>query len=104
MQEADSILRKLISDAEMDDIMSIVRGVREDNEFEGSVRLMLCRCMIMLANDMQSAYSNERARLLSYLDENLDKFPIYANSSAYKANHFKEFKNEKSKPAFVFNS
>ncbi len=104
MQEADSILRKLISDEEMDDIMSLVRGVREGNEFEGSVRLMLSRCMIMLANDMLSAYSNERARLLSYLDKNLEEFPLYANSSAYKANHFKEFKNEKSKPAFVFNS
>ena len=104
MQEADSTLRKLISDEEMDDIMSLVRGVREGNEFEGSVRLMLSRCMIMLANDMLSSFSSERAKLLRYLDKNLDKFPLYANSSEYEANHFKEFKNEKSKPAFVFNS
>lgn len=103
MQEADSTLRKLISDEEMDDIMSLVRGVREGNEFEGSVRLMLSRCMIMLGNDMLSAFSSERAKLLRYLDKNLDKFPLYANSSEFEANHFKEFKNEKSKPAFVFN-
>lgn len=104
MQEADATLRKLVSDEQMDDIMCLVRGVREGNEFEGSVRLMLSRCLIMLANGMLSAYSNERARLLRYFDANLDKFPLYANSSAYKANHFKEFQNEKSKPAFVFNS
>lgn len=104
IQEADATLRKLVSDEQMDDIMCLVRGVREGNEFEGSVRLMLSRCLIMLANDMLSAYSNERARLLRYFDANLDKFPLYANSSAYKANHFKEFNNEKSKPAFVFNS
>lgn len=104
IQEADATLRKLVSDEQMDDIMCLVRGVREGNEFEGSVRLMLSRCLIMLANDMLSAYSNERARLLRYFDANLDKFPLYANSSAYKANHFKEFQNEKSKPAFVFNS
>lgn len=104
MQEADATLRKLVSDEQMDDIMCLVRGVREGNEFEGSVRLMLSRSLIMLANDMLSAYSNERARLLRYFDANLDKFPLYANSSAYKANHFKEFQNEKSKPAFVFNS
>ena len=104
MQEADATLRKLVSDEQMDDIMCLVRGVREGNEFEGSVRLMLSRCLIMLANDMLSAFSNERARLLRYFDAHLDKFPLYANSSAYKANHFKEFKNEKSKPAFVFNS
>lgn len=104
IQEADATLRKLVSDEQMDDIMCLVRGVREGNEFEGSVRLMLSRCLIMLANGMLSAYSNERARLLSYLDKNLDKFPLYADSSAYKANHFKEFNNEKSKPAFVFNS
>ena len=104
MQEADATLRKLVSDEQMDDIMCLVRGVREGNEFEGSVRLMLSRCLIMLANDMLSAYSNERARLLRYLDAHLDKFPLYENSSAYKANHFKEFNNEKSKPAFVFNS
>ena len=104
MQEADATLRKLVSDEQMDDIMCLVRGVREGNEFEGSVRLMLSRCLIMLANDMLSAYSNERARLLRYLDAHLDKFPLYADSSAYKANHFKEFYNEKSKPAFVFNA
>lgn len=104
MQEADATLRKLVSDEQMDDIMCLVRGVREGNEFEGSVRLMLSRCLIMLANDMLSAYSNERARLLRYLDEHLDKFPLYADSSAYKANHFKEFNNEKSRPAFVFNA
>lgn len=104
MQEADVTLRKLVSDEQMDDIMCLVRGVREGNEYEGSVRLMLSRCLIMLANDMLSAYSNERARLLRYFDAHLDKFPLYANSSAYKANHFKEFKNEKSKPAFVFNA
>ena len=104
MQEADATLRKLVSDEQMDDIMCLVRGVREGNEFEGSVRLMLSRSLIMLANDRLSAYSNERARLLRYLDAHLDKFPLYANSSAYKANHFKEFDNEKSKPAFVFNA
>ena len=104
MQEADATLRKLVSDEQMDDIMCLVRGVREGNEFEGSVRLMLSRCLIMLANDMLSAYSNERARLLRYLDAHLDKFPLYADSSAYKANHFKKFNNEKSKPAFVFNA
>ena len=104
IQEADATLRKLVSDEQMDDIMCLVRGVREGNEFEGSVRLMLSRCLIMLANDMLSAYSNERARLLRYLDAHLDKFPLYADSSAYKANHFKEYQNEKSKPAFVFNS
>lgn len=104
MQEADATLRKLVSDEQMDDIMCLVRGVREGNEFEGSVRLMLSRSLIMLANDRLSAYSIERARLLRYLDAHLDKFPIYADSSAYKANHFKEFDNGKSKPAFVFNA
>lgn len=103
MQEADATIRKLVSDEQMDDIMSQVRCERKSNWEENEVRLMLMRCMIMLANGMLSAYSNERARLLSYLDRNLDKFPLYANSSAYKAN-FKEFNNEKSKPAFVFNA
>lgn len=104
MQEADATLRKLVSDEQMDDIMSLVRGVREGSEFEGSVRLMLSRCLVMLANDMLSAYSNERARLLRYLDNHLDKFTLYADSSAYKANHFKEYHNEKEKPAFIFNA
>lgn len=104
MQEADATIRKLVSDEQMDDIMSQVRCERKSNWEENEVRLMLMRCMIMLANGMLSAYSNERARLLSYLDRNLDKFPLYANSSSYKANHFKEFNNEKSKPAFVFNA
>ena len=64
MQEADATIRKLVSDEQMDDIMSQVRCERKSNWEENEVRLMLMRCMIMLANGMLSAYSNERARLI----------------------------------------
>ena len=104
MAEADAVLRKLISDSQMDDFLLMERGAKERDDISGSVIFKLRRMMILLSEGLMTAYSNERGRLLNFLDEFIDRFPIYANSSAYKANHFKEFQNEKSRPAFIFNA
>lgn len=104
MTEADAVLRKLISDSQMDDFLLMERGAKERDDISGSVIFKLRRMMILLSEGLMTAYSNERGRLLNFLDEFIDRFPIYANSSAYKANHFKEFQNEKSRPAFIFNA
>ena len=97
-------MRRVISDEQMDDLLEMERGAKDKDDTAVEIIFKVRRCMIFLAEGLLTAYSNERARLLRYFDANLDKFPLYANSSAYKANHFKEFQNEKSKPAFVFNS
>ena len=102
LYDADGVMRRVISDEQMDDLLEMERGAKDNTAVE--IIFKVRRCMIFLAEGLLTAYSNERARLLRYFDANLDKFPLYANSSAYKANHFKEFQNEKSKPAFVFNS
>ncbi len=104
MAEADVVLRKLISDSQMDEFLLMERGAKERDDISGSVIFKLRRMMILLSEGLMTAYSNERGRLLNFLDEFIDRFPIYANSSAYKANHFKEFQNEKSRPAFIFNA
>lgn len=104
LYEADGVMRRVISDEQMDDLLEMERGAKDKNDTAVEIIFKVRRCMIFLAEGLLTAYSNERARLLRYFDANLDKFPLYANSSAYKANHFKEFNNEKSKPAFVFNA
>lgn len=40
--------------------------------------------------------------LLSFLDEQLEHFPTYANSTAYQSNHFKPHENDKDDPCFIF--
>lgn len=104
LYEADGVMRRVISDEQMDDLLEMERGAKDKDDTAVEIIFKVRRCMIFLAEGLLTAYSNERARLLRYFDANLDKFPLYANSSAYKANHFKEFNNEKSKPAFVFNA
>lgn len=104
LYEADTILRKLISDAQMDDLIAMERGAKQRTEAAATVIFMLRRMLVCQAEGLLTAYSGERGRLLTWLDANITEFPIYANSSAFKANHFKEFENEKSRPAYVFNA
>ena len=104
LYEADTVLRRLISDEQMDDLLAIERGARQRADAASAVIFRLRSMLVFYAEDMQTAYSGERDRLLRYLDQHLESFPLYASSGAYRANHFKEFKNEKSRPAFLFNA
>lgn len=113
LYEADATLRRLISDEQMDEFLEMERGAKERDEvsdqpptanIRGNAIFKVRRLMFLLAEGLLTAYSSERARLLSFLDAHIAQFPIYANSSAYKANHFKYFKNEKSRPAYLFNA
>lgn len=105
LYEADATLRRLISDAQMDEFLEMERGAKEHEDIiRGTAIFKLRRMMFLLAEGLLTAYSNERGRLLSFLDEHIYQLPLYANSSAYKANHFKYFKNEKSRPAYLFNA
>lgn len=104
LTDADATLRRLISDEQMDDFLLMERGAKERDSISGTVIFRLRRMQILLAENLMTAYANERARLLNFMEQFIEKFPIYAHSSAYKANHFKEFKNEKSKTAYVFNA
>ena len=104
LYEADTTLRRLISDEQMDEFLAMERGAKRRTDIAGTAIFKLRRMLVCIADGLLTAYSGERGRLLSFLDQHIDQFPIYANSSAYKANHFKEFKNERSRPAFVFNA
>lgn len=104
LYEADGVMRRVISDEQMDDLLEMERGAKAKDDTAVELIFKVRRCMIFLAEGLLKAYSTEHGRLLRYLDANLDKFKLYADSSAYKANHFKEYQNGKEKPAFVFNS
>lgn len=97
-------MRKLISDEQMDDLLEMERGAKTKDDVSANLIFQVRRCMILQTEGLLTAFSNERGRLLKFLDANISNFQLYADSSAYKANHFKEFKNGKEKPAFVFNS
>lgn len=104
LYEADGVMRRVISDEQMDDLLEMERGAKDKDDTAVELIFKVRRCMIFLAEGQLTAYSTEHGRLLRYLDANIDNFQLYADSSAYKANHFKEFKNGKEKPAFIFNS
>lgn len=104
LYEADGVMRRVISDEQMDDLLEMERGAKDKDDTAVELIFKVRRCMIFLAEGQLTAYSTEHGRLLRYLDANIDKFKLYADSSAYKANHFKEYQNGKEKPAFIFNS
>lgn len=104
IEEADAILRKLISDEQMDEFLQMERGALKRSTVAGTAIFKVRRMLILLSQNLMTAYANERARLLNFLDQFIEKFPLYAASAAYRANHFKNFKNERSRPAYVFNA
>ncbi len=43
-----------------------------------------------------------RKAILKFVEDNIEKFPAYAGSSAYKANHFQRYENKKEDSCFFF--
>ncbi len=62
----------------------------------------LCRNFIAAAVTGKDSIILHRNILLQFLDENINSFPTYRVSSAYEANHFKHYENEKDDPCYFF--
>ena len=104
---ADDVLRRIISNEQMDALLAKCRtgGPWTEQEQEA---VCLIRTYLALNSNVPTFKPNDmkhtldRLRLL--LDGDAETFAPYHASSEYKRNHFKPYENRKSAPAYIFNS
>ncbi len=96
---AESELIKLIGQAQF---CSLINGIKH-NSLTAIQDAVLLRCrLFVVAVANQTGVENERKRLLSAIEENLDSFPLYAMSSNYEANHYPRYQNKKDDTCYFF--
>lgn len=66
------------------------------------IAIDLCRQWVASCCRNDGSCHDARRALLSFLDNNINEFPIYRDSSNYKANHFKPYENKKDDTCFFF--
>lgn len=105
IQTADEILRRRISNEQMDALLSHLRSGKPWTEpMQKAVNLM--RSYMVRYSDTAYFTPNEMKSLLDRLqtlmDADADTFAPYHASSEYRRNHFKPYENKKSNPAYIF--
>lgn len=105
IQTADEILRRRISNEQMDALLSHLRGGKPWTEpMQRAVNLM--RSYMARYADTVNFTPNEMKSLLDRLqtlmDADADTFAPYHASSEYRRNHDKPYENKKSNPAYIF--
>lgn len=101
MLEADSLLRKHIGNAYMEELLT---QLTSHEVAEGNIYVIaLCQKYIgaCIAQDMRLK-SEIYMRLINHLEDNLQLYPTYADSEAYRLNHFKPYENHAEDSAFHF--
>ena len=53
-------------------------------------------------NKQEAAFKREQDTAVNLLENNIEKFPVYKNSEAYKVKHFEYYKNEKDDSCYFF--
>lgn len=104
---ADDVLRRIISNEQMDAFLDKCRTGEPWTEQEQKA-VCLIRTYLVLNSDTTTfkpydmKHTLDRLRLL--LDGDAETFAPYHASSEYKCNHYKPYENKKSASAYIFNS
>jgi hypothetical protein len=98
--ECDIMIRRKISDAQVDDLLKLLRNGTSETKYTDVFALIR---EITFLHLYHSPARDERLRnLINRLESDLDTFKTYADSDAYKINHYDNFKNTKDSTAFYF--
>lgn len=108
IDNAETFLRKQLSDALIDQLLDEERNAR----FESSHRVALMRIYDFIGHyvaqndDSIAPRAKDRLfeSLLRLIEDNIDDFPKYRDSTAYKANHMKTYENNVDDTTFFFAS
>lgn len=102
---ADTDLRKLVSDEEMDALLSAIRkNTLNDVQYD----VILCmRLFIGWFISGGTTYDPHGMRhtmdmMINLMEKHPNDFPEYMQSDVYKARHFTDYENTKESPLFIF--
>lgn len=98
---AETKLKHCISDEFFDELCTAVRM----NTATDMQNTCIHYIMMVIGADAADDYKMARfhvGRLVDFLDRNISTFTTYANSTAYAANTFEPYRNEKEDPCYFF--
>jgi len=98
---AETKLKHCISDEFFDELCTAVRM----NTATDMQNTCIHYIMMVIGADATDDYKMARfhvGRLVDFLDRNISTFTTYANSTAYAANTFEPYRNEKEDPCYFF--
>lgn len=100
IREAESAVQQLVSPDFYNEIVEAVRHASQDELMNALIYYVQTLVMSMVNNDHSAEF--RKGELLTFLEQNLAEFPTYANSTAYKANHFKPYENKQDDSCYFF--
>lgn len=98
---AEEEIRRLISNEAYEDLLDKLR--RNDYKEKEYALIHKIRSVIGWAISPEGiGFKVGLEDISNYMEKNLESFPIYAESEAYKVKHFKPFENEKENSCYFF--
>lgn len=101
ISEAEELVMRTISAQFFCYLLSRLReNVLED--YEVLLVWTLRNAVGFFINKQEAAFKRELDTAVNFLENNIEKFPVYKNSEAYKVKHFEYYKNEKEDSCYFF--
>lgn len=99
--EAEELITRTIS-AEF--FVYLISQIRRNklSDYETLLVWTLRKAIGFFINKQIPAFKKELANASNLLENDIDKFPVYRNSEAYKVKHFEYYKNEKDDTCYFF--
>ena len=97
--EGEMKLRNLISSEFFEEICSSER--QADGGLLTQAAVLSRRYVVAVVQNSHLTDLHRRT-LISFIESHTDDFPVYMNSSAYRANHHEPYENRKEDPCFFF--
>lgn len=99
--EAEEIIFRTISASLFSYLMSKIRE-NTLQDYEVLLIWTLRKAIGFFINKQSAAFKRELDDAVNLLENNIDKFPVYKESEAYKVKHFEFYKNEKDDSCYFF--
>lgn len=99
---ADEIVRKQIGSDQMDAIMEDFRTRGFSCASVQFIRRFKTFAEFLHNNGTTAACRDQLRNLMRYVEEHIDRYPIYHDSTEYQANHHEDFQNRKESSAYIF--
>ena len=94
ISEAEEIIRRNISAVMFVHLVQQIRSAAL-SDFETLLIWTLCNAVGFFINKQGDAFKNELQTAMNLMENNINEYPVYQNSEAYKVKHFEYYKNEK---------
>lgn len=101
ISEAEELIFRTISAEFFTYLISQIRK-NSLSDYETLLVWTLRKAVGFFINKQRPAFKKELANVSNLLENDIDKFPVYRNSEAYKVKHFEYYKNEKDDSCYFF--